>query len=93
MQNIGICFCKHACIDCFDTTLQQSFIACTKGETYVLLCIGEMLASRREKKEEYIAAPAILGETSILAGCLQELATRHAVTVPSMLRLLLLLAS
>ena len=40
-----------------------------------------MLASRREKKEEYLAAPAILGETSILAGCLQELATRHAVVV------------
>lgn len=35
------------------------------------------MASRREKKEEYIAAPAMLGETSILADYIEELATRH----------------
>ena len=38
------------------------------------------MASRREKKEEYLAAPAIVGETSLLAAYLEELETRHAVT-------------
>ena len=54
----------------------MSFLSALYG---MYLCIGEMLASRREKKEEYIAAPAILGETSILAAYVEELATRHAL--------------
>lgn len=40
-------------------------------------CVGEMTSSAREKKEEYVVAPAVVGETAILGSCLPELATRH----------------
>lgn len=64
------------------TVLYLSRVLCA------FLCSGEMMASRREKKEEYLAAPAIVGETSVLADCISELATRHAVTLYSITSLL-----
>lgn len=43
------------------------------------------MSSVREKKEEYVAAPAVVGETAILASCLPEHATRYSVTLYSAL--------
>lgn len=39
-------------------------------------CAGEMVAIRREKKEEYLMAPDLVGEVAVLTGCLPELNTR-----------------
>lgn len=35
-----------------------------------------MVAIRREKKEEYLVAPDLVGEIAVLTGCLPELNTR-----------------
>ena len=37
-----------------------------------------MVALRRERKEEHISAPDVVGEVAILSTCLPELATRSA---------------
>ncbi len=39
-------------------------------------CVGEMVAIRREEKEEYLMAPDLVGEIAVLTGCLPELNTR-----------------
>lgn len=39
-------------------------------------CVGEMVAIRREKKEEYLVAPDLVGEIAVLTDCLPELKTR-----------------
>ncbi|KAL3135938.1 hypothetical protein ABBQ32_006983 [Trebouxia sp. C0010 RCD-2024] len=62
-------------------SLPSGHDACQEGDdcnTIWLLTEGEMMSSVREKKEEYVAAPAVVGETAILASCLPEHATRHS---------------
>ena len=42
------------------------------------VCAGEMVAIRREDKEEYLTAPDLVGEVAVLTDCLPELKTRSA---------------
>lgn len=42
----------------------------------MLASAGEMVAIRRERKEEHICAPDVVGEVAILSSILPELATR-----------------
>lgn len=55
--------------------------ACQEGDdcdTLWMLTEGEMVAIRREKKEEYLVAPDLVGEIAVLTDCLPELKTRPA---------------
>ena len=42
-----------------------------------------MVAVRREKQEEYLSAPDVVGEVAVLSSCLPELATRYSPAAPS----------
>lgn len=71
--------CLQLCVQklCAQTTV------CSTANSQKEGCAGEMVAVRREKQEEYLSAPDVVGEVAVLSSCLPELATRYSPAAPS----------